>query len=254
MSHHARRDHLALNILQSDLSKSKRRSVSTCTTALSVSPPCKAGRRSSGTLSEEELSSVCSPSGAGGESNVSSPTLTGILSSSSTPSEKVPIERNSTNEGSPATGAVKFRPGVDSETRARMKAGSHVRFSDDYTGLATLPPSGSSSRSRVQSPTSGDSVSNASTPIMSSVTPGTRCHHLIAEEGESASSSGTLSDHPHGVVRTRSNPEMECCPLCLARKECEILVKRTYSTKVAFLTIELDHYSDGQYTKKPLKC
>ena len=232
ISHHPRRDQLALNILQSDPSKSKRRSVSTCNTALSVSPPCKAGRRSSGTLSEEELNSVCSPSGAGSESNVSSPTLTGILSSAS--SEKVTIERNSTNEGSPASSAVKYRHGLDTESRARMKPGSHVRFSDDYTGLASLPPSGSSSRSRVQSPTSGDS--NATTPIMSlGTTPGTRCHHLIAEESENAHSQGT-SDHPHGVVRTRSNPEMECCPLCIARKECEILVKRTYSTKVEKIT------------------
>ena len=250
ISHHARRDHLALNNLQSDLSKSKRRSVSTCATALSVSPPCKAGRRSSGTFSEEELSSVCSggtPAGMGVDSNVSSPTLTGILSSSSTSSEKGSVERNSVNEGSPASTVVKFRIGTDSETRARMKSGSHVRFSDDYTGLASLPPSGASSRSRVQSPTGGDSGSNVTTPMSSTVVPGTRCHHLIAEEGDSpfqptalSSATGTL-DHPHGVVRTRSNPEMECCPLCLARKECEILVKRTYSTKV--LVMENDLYS-----------
>ena len=239
MSHLARRDHLALHNLQSDLSKSKRRSVSTCATALSVSPPCKAGRRSSGTLSEEEVSSVSSsatPTVAGVESNVSSPTLTGILTSSSTPSEKNPVERNSTNEGSPALQAVKFRVGADSETRTRMKSGSHVRFSDDYTGLNYLPPSGASSRSRVQSPTGTDSVSNVSTPVTSTVTPGTRCHHLIAEEGEHLSTSAFgITDHPHGVVRTRSNPEMEYCSLCLARKECEILVKRTYSTKVSFI-------------------
>ena len=234
LSHHPRRDQLALHNLQlqPDPLKSKRRSVSTCNTALSVSPPCKAGRRSSGTLSEEELIGVCSP-GTGSESNVTSPTPTGILSNSSAYPEKGPVERNSTNEGSPAFGAVKFRHGLDSEARARMKTGSHVRFSDDYTGLASLPPSGAS-RSRVQSPTSGDS--NASTPIMSSVTPATRCHHLITEEGEGASSTG-MSDHPHGVVRTRSNPEMECCPLCIARRECENLVKRTYSTKVAIITI-----------------
>lgn len=240
ISHLARRDHLALSNLQSDMSKSKRRSVSTIgTTALSVSPPCKAGRRSSGTLSEEELSNVCSgatTAGSGVESNVSSPTLTGILSTTSTPPEKISAERNSTNEGSPVSGVVKFRSGADSETRSRMKSGSHVRFSDDYTGLSSLPPSGAPSRSRVQSPTGGDSISNATTPILFTVTPGTRCHHLIAEEGEHVSySSSGMSDHPHGVVRTRSNPEMECCPLCLARKECEILVKRTYSTKVSLV-------------------
>ena len=258
ISHLARRDHLALSNLQSDMSKSKRRSVSTIgTTALSVSPPCKAGRRSSGTLSEEELSNACSGAttvGSGVESNVSSPTLTGILSSTSTPSEKISVERNSTNEGSPASGVVKFRSGADSETRSRMKSGSHVRFSDDYTGLASLPPSGAPSRSRVQSPTGGDSISNATTPISSTVTPGTRCHHLIAEEGENVSSSlSGMSDHPHGVVRTRSNPEMECCPLCLARKECEILVKRTYSTKVPLVNTRSLAFTVKNYTLRRTK-
>ena len=57
LSHHQRRDQLGLNILPVDPSKSKRRSVSTCNTALSVSPPCKAGRRSSGTLSPRSKSS-----------------------------------------------------------------------------------------------------------------------------------------------------------------------------------------------------
>ena len=136
-----------------------------------------------------------------------------------------------------------------------MKSGSHVRFSDDYTGLATLPPSGPPSRSRVQSPTGGgDSISNATTPMSSTVTPGTRCHHLIAEEGENVSSSG-ISDHPHGVVRTRSNPEMECCPLCLARKECEILVKRTYSTKVSLVNTTSFAFTTNNYTlRRTKKC
>ena len=58
-----------------------------------------------------------------------------------------------------------------------------------------------------------------------------RCHHMIAEEGASGGGGGTGS--PHVVQRTQSNPEMECCPVCLARKECEILLKRTYS-KVPF--------------------
>ena len=234
--HIARRDHLALNNLQTDLSKAKRRSVSTCATTLSVSPPCKSGRRSSGAFSEEELSeSGATSAGMVVETNVSSPTLTGILSTSSMSSERGSLERTSTNDGSPSTTAVKFRIGADSETRGRMKSGSHVRFSDDLTNIASLPPSGPSSRSRVQSPTGGESVLSVTTPISSSVVPGTRCHHLIAEEGDASFqqtvSSSVTPDHPHGVVRTRSNPEMECA-LCLARKECEILVKRTYSTKV----------------------
>ena len=224
LPHYARREHLALHNLQSDISKSKRRSVSTVSAALSTSPPCKSGRRSSGTFSEEELSSPGPVVPASMESEVTSPTLTSILS---TPNS----EKSSTvgSEASPISSVVKFRIGGDPETRSRAKSGSHVRFSDDYTGLSTLPPSGSSSRSRVQSPTGGgcgDSQPNVSTPVTSNVLPGSRCHHLISEEGD------TSTDHPHGVVRTRSNPEMECCPLCLARKECEILVKRTYSCKV----------------------
>ncbi len=65
-----------------------------------------------------------------------------------------------------------------------------------------------------------------------------RCHHIPVQPptqmdpdgvkglgfGIGASRYGPLS-----VQRTQSNPEMEFCPVCLARKECEILLKRTYS-------------------------
>ena len=51
-----------------------------------------------------------------------------------------------------------------------------------------------------------------------------KCHHLLSNEAE---------NEPRwpqqAVQRTQSNPEMELCPVCLARKECEILLKRTYS-------------------------
>ncbi len=65
-----------------------------------------------------------------------------------------------------------------------------------------------------------------------------KCHHLLSAGGGGASGTGTGSgsgqqpeeDTPaHSVQRTQSNPEMELCPVCLARKECEILLKRTYS-------------------------
>lgn len=59
-----------------------------------------------------------------------------------------------------------------------------------------------------------------------------KCHHLLSDETDrwnaqqqqpqTAASTAT-------VQRTHSNPEMELCPVCLARKECEILLKRTYS-------------------------
>lgn len=48
-----------------------------------------------------------------------------------------------------------------------------------------------------------------------------KCHHLLSEESHWTQ---------QAVQRTQSNPEMmELCPVCLARKECEILLKRTYS-------------------------
>lgn len=56
---------------------------------------------------------------------------------------------------------------------------------------------------------------------------GTRCHHMDKKDNNSGATSTT--DSPHMVQRTQSNPEMEYCPVCLARKECEILLKRTYS-------------------------
>jgi hypothetical protein len=65
----------------------------------------------------------------------------------------------------------------------------------------------------------------------------TKCHHLLSDEGSDrwTPSGGPQQplqqplQQPQGVQRTHSNPEMELCPVCLARKECEILLKRTYS-------------------------
>ena len=63
----------------------------------------------------------------------------------------------------------------------------------------------------------------------------TKCHHLLSEESDRWTSSTTnpppvpQPQQPQVVQRTQSNPEMELCPVCLARKECEILLKRTYS-------------------------
>ena len=80
-----------------------------------------------------------------------------------------------------------------------------------------------------------------------------QCPHKIAEEnhdpakweknggggkevegGGGAEADGQQQQQQGALVvqRTHSNPEMECCPLCMARNQCEILVRRTYS-KVA---------------------
>ena len=55
------------------------------------------------------------------------------------------------------------------------------------------------------------------------------CHHLRPAGGPSdpqLQSGGTRA-----AERTQSNPEIDYCPVCLARKECEILLKRTYSRR-----------------------
>ena len=52
-----------------------------------------------------------------------------------------------------------------------------------------------------------------------------KCHHLLSDEVDRGLQSSAV------VQRTQSNPEMELCPVCLARKECEILLKRTYSKR-----------------------
>lgn len=65
-----------------------------------------------------------------------------------------------------------------------------------------------------------------------------RCHHIPVQpptqmdpDGGKGVGPGTGASRygPLSVQRTQSNPEMEFCPVCLARKECEILLKRTYS-------------------------
>lgn len=73
------------------------------------------------------------------------------------------------------------------------------------TPTTTAEPSGGGSESRKNSETGDAPTSPAAAGASEKVPP------------------------PHAVQRTQSNPEMESCPVCLARKECEILLKRTYS-------------------------
>ena len=103
------------------------------------------------------------------------------------------------------------------------------------------------------SPQAGPATSSPSLPVSTRSTSGSggggnsafRCHHKIAEENhdpakweKSGGGAKDLTTTESGqqqelvVKRTNSNPEMECCPLCTARNQCEILVRRTYS-KVA---------------------
>lgn len=98
-----------------------------------------------------------------------------------------------------------------------------------------------------------------------------QCPHKIAEENhdpakweknggkeeEGSGGAAGVADGQQGqhqqqqalvVQRTHSNPEMECCPLCMARNQCEILVRRTYSKVAAtsvvgllFRVVRIDH-------------
>jgi hypothetical protein len=121
------------------------------------------------------------------------------------------------------SGSSKLR---DREFRLGTKSGVHVRFSsvDD----------------RIISKGSGSSATD------NSVLP-TRCHHLATAAAQQLQLQAAVNQtgdvdqqvqqqriwfspgQPQTVQRTQSNPEMEYCPVCLARKECEILLKRTYS-------------------------
>ena len=64
-----------------------------------------------------------------------------------------------------------------------------------------------------------------------------KCHHLLSNDETELSHNRWPStfDRTLGasgqqsVQRTNSNPEMELCSVCMARKECEILLKRTWS-------------------------
>ena len=64
-----------------------------------------------------------------------------------------------------------------------------------------------------------------------------KCHHLLnSDETEpsqrwlaSMPSTAASANPGQTVQRANSNPEMELCSVCLARKECEILLKRTWS-------------------------
>ena len=60
-----------------------------------------------------------------------------------------------------------------------------------------------------------------------------KCPHLLSSDENDPSHRWPVASTSHGggqaVQRTNSNPEMELCPVCMARKECEILLKRTWS-------------------------
>ena len=195
---------LASSSMNNIETKSKRRSISTGGGHLSVSPPSKTLKSDIIRTSEDTGSSspnVClSPGGVG-------------------LSEKPPVGFY-TVAGSSRLRDREFRLG---------KSGVHVRFSsmDDR-----IIPKGS------------NNTSMADLQQLPS-----RCHHLAAAAAQKAVEEGAVVADPSSsqqqqrilftpvppqtVQRTQSNPEMECCPVCLARKECEILLKRTYSKVIS---------------------
>ncbi|TRY71956.1 hypothetical protein TCAL_17143 [Tigriopus californicus] len=186
--------------------KIKRRSVSTCG-PLSISPPTK-------TLRSDDDSMNAHP-------DLSPPISTLPTSIASTSSATKP----------PIIGGVRLR-----ESRQHPRLSPHVRFSniEDRAGQFRYPYL-----------EAGLHASNTSPLLLGSGVTGYkrgsgRCHHLNVDVDDaknlnnvtsvrpSASRAGDKAP-PHIVQRTQSNPEMDSCPVCLARKECEILLKRTYS-------------------------
>ena len=89
-----------------------------------------------------------------------------------------------------------------------------VRFNESTGGSLVTGPT-----------TAGATLSTATTPTTASVA---KCHHLLSDD-EPKQPLQQQQQFPPPVQRTHSNPEMELCSVCLARKECEILLKRTYS-------------------------
>ena len=74
------------------------------------------------------------------------------------------------------------------------------------------------------SPVTAGPATAAATTTTLTPTAVAKCHHLLSDDEPKQP-----LQQPQAVQRTHSNPEMELCPVCLARKECEILLKRTYS-------------------------
>ena len=180
--------------------QSKRRSVSTCG-ALSVSPPTK-------TLK----------SAAGEDDALNNP-------------EDFPSRASSTLEFHRAKPPI-FRPRESRHgpRHVHPRHSAHIRLNDMKYPHVEQPPSILVSSAGASSSSSSSGSSGGASRRVSSVGPGSRCHHIISEEPViSATPGGGDRSAPHVVQRTQSNPEMECCPVCLARKECEILLKRTYS-------------------------
>lgn len=187
--------------------KIKRRSVSTCG-PLSISPPTKTLR------SDDDSMNVAH---ADLTPPISTPPPTSITPTSS--ATKPPI-----------IGGVRLR-----ESRQHPRLSPHVRFSniEDRAGQFRYPYL-----------EAGLHSTNASPLLLGSGVTGYkrgsgRCHHLSVDVDDAKNlntvtvrpSASRVGDKapPHIVQRTQSNPEMDSCPVCLARKECEILLKRTYS-------------------------
>ena len=99
------------------------------------------------------------------------------------------------------------------------KSGVHVRFSSIDDRITQKPSGDTPSRCHHLAAAAPVKQAPVATPDVEGAEPDQKQQQRIW-----FSPTG-----PQAVQRTQSNPEMECCPVCLARKECEILLKRTYS-------------------------
>ena len=241
---HATSSNLQTTTSGNNESKIKRRSVSTCA-PLSVSPPNKSLKQSS------EEPKLIVPNDAEMSNNESSSSSTvSSTSSAATTLTKPPLygsvrmrESRHLHHHHPRHNPhVRFSSNI--EDRSSSLSSQSFRYpssSSSDTPSVTITFTASSANSAAGASRDGTTGSGSSvvTRRGSSVGPGNRCHHMITEEsgaanigadGSELSPDGESASSPGKVVqRTQSNPEMECCPVCLARKECEILLKRTYS-------------------------
>lgn len=243
--------------------KVKRRSISTCT-PLSISPPVNVS-------TTNVLSRLAVPTDddmVGGGAAAASAGSAGAAATEAV--AKPPLF---------GSGAVRLRESRYHSHHHHPRHSAHVRFSSNVEEAAGKYGSSAAVGGEQTQPDSSSSSSSGGggggvTKRGSSAHGGRRCHHMIAEEAlksggsgdwrgaseaavarkaaaaaakaekaaEGSTVEGGEKTSPHAVQRTQSNPEMECCPVCLARKECEILLKRTYSKVSLYFALLLFSY------------
>lgn len=139
------------------------------------------------------------------------------------------LSRGSTAHQRSSSAAVLDLDYSSSEAKAKRRSLSTCGDSNSVSPPAKAAKSfGEESSNTLKRPTSSRTKLSSKASVRfdeskSPKSPPSKCHHLLSDDEPQQPL------QPQAVQRTHSNPEMELCPVCLARKECEILLKRTYS-------------------------